>query len=471
MVSLGVDVGGTGCKCVAFSERGAQLAMAYAEYPVPAGTDRLPADLLTECVFRVIRQCAAQVEEVCAVTVSSFGESFVPLNEAGEAMTDILLYYSDGRNEAFEALVERAGKQRIMEITKVLPDASYSLAKMLLTKDAHSFLPVAGFLAWKLSGVMAADVSLACRMLLYDVEQGCWSEEILACSGLRRQQLPQVLPTGACLGTLLPAAAQQLGLPETVKVVLGAHDQVAGAIGAGVQQPGTAVDICGTCECLTPMFARIPQKDFTEHNFACVPYFGGFVTYAYNVSAGSVVRWYRDAFGCDYGRMNDTCPESPTELLVLPFLQGMGGTPDVAPDAVGTVVGLTTATRLPDLYRAMLEGITYELRYNMELLSAAGVSVERLYAAGGGARSKPWLQIKADILNCPVIPLQAEETGAMGSAVLGFAAVTGKDPFALAKEFTVFGEAVLPKKEHREICETQYQKYKALRSLYLERKS
>lgn len=471
MVSLGVDVGGTGCKCVAFSESGAQLAAAYAEYPVAAGTDRLPSELLTECVFDVIGQCAANVQDVAAVTVSSFGESFVPLDAHGEALTDILLYYGDGRNEAFDALVEQVGKSRFMEITRVLPATSYSLSKMLLTKQADKFLFVAGFLAWKLSGVMATDEGLACRSMLYDVQRHCWSEELIEAAGLQKQQLPQVLPVGTCLGNLLPEVAARLGLPESVKVVLGTHDQIVGALGAGVELVGDAVDVCGTCECLTPMFRDVPQGEFTDHNFACVPYFGGFVTYAYNVSAGSVVRWYRDTFGVGYGEMNETCPDAPTDLLMLPFLQGMGGTPDVVPDAVGTIVGLTTKTRLPEIYRAVLEGITYELRYNMELLSRSGVQVERLFAAGGGARSTPWLQIKADILNCAVIPVAAEETGALGSAVLGFAAVTGEDALCAAKRFARYGQPIAPNMAHNAIYEEKYKTYKALRQLYMERRN
>ena len=470
MVSLGVDVGGTGCKCVAFSENGAQLALAYAEYPVAAGTDRLPSDLLTECVFAVIGQCAAQVKDVAAITVSSFGESFVPLDKEGMTLTDILLYYGDGRNEEFEALVEKVGKSRFMEITRVLPATSYSLAKMLLTKQAAKFLFVAGFLAWKLSGVMASDEALACRSMLYDVQRHGWSEELIEAAGLQKQQLPQVLPVGTCLGGLLPHVAAKLGLPQTVKVVLGTHDQIVGALGAGVQQAGEAVDICGTCECLTPMFRDMPGGAFAEHNFACVPYFGGFVTYAYNVSAGSVVRWYRDTFGVGYGEMNESCPEAPTDLMMLPFLQGMGGTPDVVPDAVGTIVGLTTKTRLPEIYRAVLEGITYELRYNMELLSESGVQVQRLFAAGGGARSAPWLQIKADILNCAVMPVFAEETGALGSAVLGFAAVTGEDAFAIARRFAQYGQPIEPNPAHTAVYEEKYKTYKALRSLYMERR-
>ena len=117
-----------------------------------------------------------------------------------------------------------------------------------------------------------------------------------------------------------------------------------------------------------------------------------------------------------------------------------------------------------------MEGVTYELRYNMELLSESGVRVQRLFAAGGGARSAPWMQIKADILNCAVIPVAAEETGALGSAVLGFAAVTGEDAHCVAKRFAQYGQPITPNKAHTDIYEEKYKTYKALRRLYMERR-
>jgi len=159
-------------------------------------------------------------------------------------------------------------------------------------------------------------------------------------------------------------------------------------LGAGVQKIGDAVDTSGTCECITPLFPAIPETlDFQKNNFACVPYLEdrGFVTYAYNISAGSVVRWYRDALGYHlkedgksiYDILNETSPIEPTCLMVLPFLQGMGGTPDVDPNMTGLIAGITTQTRLPDIYRAILEGITFEMRYNMERLKEGNVHIQQ----------------------------------------------------------------------------------------------
>lgn len=489
MISLGIDIGGTGCKCVAFRDDGTQLAIAYTEYPLAAGQVNLPPDILTASVFQVIADCTAQLEnrrEVAAITVSSFGESFVAVDEAGEALTDILMYFGNTESEEFSRLIREIGEERFMRIARILPDASYSLSKMLYThkvaaRPVWKFLFVAGYICYRLTGKACADISLACRSLLYDVENRCWSKELLEASGIAEDTLPTVLPTGGKVGSILPQLADELGLPRDMQVVMGSHDQIVNALGAGVHKVGDAVDTSGTCECVTPLFASIPEDlDFQKNNFACVPYLqdSGYVTYAYNISAGSVVRWYRDALADSlaaeakeqdvsiYDILNTRCPAEPSSLMVLPFLQGMGGTPDVDPTATGLIAGLTTQTRLPDIYRAILEGVTYEMRYNQEKLEENGVRFERLYACGGGARSAVWLQIKADILGCEIIPVKAEETGAMGSAILGIAAVTGEDVFEVAKRFWQYGEPIRPHAAHAEIYSRRYEVYKALRAAY-----
>ena len=309
MISLGVDIGGTGCKCVAFRDDGTQLAIAYTEYPLASGSANLPPDVLTSSVFQVIARCTAQLEnrhEITSVTISSFGESFVAVDELGNALTDILLYFGNAESEEFSRLIQTIGEERFMRIARILPDASYSLSKRLYTKrvadtPVWKFLFIAGFICYRLTGKACADISLACRSLLYDVENRCWSNELLEATGIEASTLPEVLPTGGVVGPILPEIATQLGLPRDISVVIGSHDQIVNALGAGVHTVGDAVDTSGTCECITPLFASIPENlDFQKNNFACVPYLEdrGYVTYAYNISAGSVVRWYRDALAC-----------------------------------------------------------------------------------------------------------------------------------------------------------------------------
>ena len=493
MISFGIDIGGTGCKCVAFREDGRQLALAYKEYPIPAGATGLPAQMLTDAVFEVISACTKQLDnpqDVVAITVSSFGESFVAVDDKGEALTDILMYFGNVEGEEFEQLVSKIGEKAFMRIALLKPEASYSLSKMLYTKQVverpvWKYLFIAGYIAYRLTGEACADISLACRSLLYDVKNRCWSKELLDACGIQEETLPHVLPTGGVVGPLCTAIAAKLQLPENVQVVMGSHDQIVNALGAGVATIGDAVDTSGTCECVTPLFADIPNDfSFQKNNFACVPYLAnrGYVTYAYNISAGSVVRWCRDVLAryldgkamqkgkSVYDLLNEECPTEPTSLMILPFLQGMGGTPDVDANATGIIAGLTTETRVPDIYRAILEGITFEMRYNQEKLAESGVELGRLYACGGGARSQVWLQIKADILGCEILPVKAEETGAMGSGILGLAAVTGRDPFKVASCFWQYGEPIRPNAEHRDYYNQRYETYKTLRNLYTQYK-
>ena len=490
MISLGIDIGGTGAKCVAFDENGIQKAISYVEYPLEAGMVNLPQQILTDSIEKVIADCVKTLsdpKEVAAITVSSFGESFAAVDKDGASLGDIILYFANAENAEFDELVKRVGPEKFMRIARILPDASYSLAKMLYTKKTAErpvwkFLFVAGFVCYKLCGNPICDVSLACRSLLYDVQKQDWSDELLEASGITRDELPEVLPTGGIAGKLLPEVAAKMGLSTDVTVVIGSHDQIVNALGAGVSKIGEAVDVAGTCECIEPLYASIPESlDFQKLNFACVPYFttGGYVTYAYNISAGSVVRWYRDFLkellnkqGENklnlYDLFNEVCPDEPTDITVLPFLQGMGGTPDVSPYATGTFFGVTTATRIGDIYRAILEGVTFEMRYNQEKLAENNVKFERLYACGGGARSQKWLQVKADILGCDIIPTSSEETGAMGSAILGFAAVTGKDKFEMAKKFAGYRDTVHPNPENVKKYDVKYEQYKKLRKIYVE---
>ena len=117
MISFGVDIGGTGCKCVAFNDKGHQLALSYEEYPLEAGMVNLPPEILAESVFRVIRKCTDALEkkeEIVAITVSSFGESFVAIDDEGKALDDIRMYFGNSESAAFDALVEKVGEPYIM---------------------------------------------------------------------------------------------------------------------------------------------------------------------------------------------------------------------------------------------------------------------------------------------------------------------------------------------------------------------
>ncbi len=495
MISLGVDIGGTGAKCAAFHEDGRQAAVSYIEYPNPAGKISLDPLILSETVLEVIARCAAAVpdrRQVAAITVSSFGESFVALDGQGNPLSDIIMYYADTRNREFCDLISRVGEESFMRITRTKPDSFYSLSKMLHTrgivkKPVWKYLLISSYICWRLCGETVIDVSLACRTLLFDVNRCAWSDELLAAGGFRKDQLPEVLPAGSTAGKLRKDIAGRLGLPEGTRVVIGAHDQVVNALACGVAEPGDAADVSGTTESIAPLFLEIPEGfDFQRCNYACVPYLDhrGYVTYAYNISGGAVVRWFRDSFAAHLGQqaekdgvgiydlLNRAAPGEPGELMVLPYLQGMGGTPVMMPCARGMIYGLSMDTGLADIYRAILEGLTFEMACNLQSLAGFGIRPVRLFACGGGARSALWLSIKADVWNREIIPVLTEETGALGSAILGFAAVSGeKDICALAKRFVRHGEPIMPDPRRAGIYAEKLSQYRRLRGFVMQETS
>ena len=482
---LGLDIGSSGCKCVAFTLDGEELCSEYREYTHVPGMANLDPFALKEAAFSVIRGCASKLEDrraVSAISISSFGESFVALDDKGEPLGDIVMYYVDASSSLFSGVVERAGADRLIEITRVMPETMYSLAKMLPIIQERGkvwkFLQVMDYIAWSLSGETCTDYSLATRTLLFDLSKLAWSDEILDCAGIPKDALPTPVKSGSIVGSITPAAASELGLERSVSIVICAQDQIAGALGSGVLEEGDAVDGNGTVECITPLFTGLREPGFTLNNYVTIPYLtaGGYVTYAFNFTGGSLLKWYRAAFGSGlkgeaggsfYEHMNRNCPPAPSELVVIPHFQGAGGTPEIVREARGIIYGLDLKSDAYGIYRALLEGLSFEMKYNLEKLHSFGIDPRRFFAAGGGAKSKQWLQIKADIWGCEVLPVLTEEAGAQGTAIMAAAALHGEDITAVAKRFVKYGAPVKPSGEHAETYEKKYELYKNLRSFSL----
>ena len=213
--------------------------------------------------------------------------------------------------------------------------------------------------------------------------------------------------------------------------VIGCHDQVAASIGAGAMRPGTAVNGSGTVECVTPVFDSIPRHQaLFDGGYAIVPAVDGlYVTYAYTLTGGALLQWYRDQFAAGfqaeakaagksiYALLDEKVKPDPTGLLLLPHFAG-AATPYMDIHAKGAICGLSLENDAADVYQAMLEGICYETRMNLELLEQAGIVIDSLRATGGGARSGAWLQIKADVLGKPIDTLNVDEAGTVGSLML-----------------------------------------------------
>ncbi|HOV69112.1 MAG TPA: FGGY-family carbohydrate kinase, partial [Clostridia bacterium] len=350
MALMGLDVGSTGCKAMVFTEDGKLLANAYREYDNDSAY-RINAEIIWKSVCDVIKKCVSETHaKIKALSVSSFGESFVPVDINGNVLADTMLYTDNRGNVQCKRYQEQFGAEKMMAIAGAKPQPMFSLFKIGYIRDeqpdifakAHKFLLMGSFIIHRLTGEFAVDYSLAARTYAFDIINKKWSPELLGLAGMGEDKMAAAVPCGTIVSTILPDVAQELGLPADLKIVTGGHDQVCAATGAGITQPGYAIDGMGTVECITPVFDKPILTDvFLFNNYACVPYSidGMYVTYAFNFTGGSILKWYRDNLARAeaqaakekninvYKLLDESGAREPTGLTVLPLFAG-SATPD-----------------------------------------------------------------------------------------------------------------------------------------------
>jgi len=457
MSLMGIDVGTTGCKVIALALDGTILAAAQREYNVvrpQPGWAELDSRQVWRQIQDAIREVAAQTrhDPVTSVCVSSMGEAMTPVSRDREILGNCLMGFDSRGSETADRL---AALDPVMffERSGNLVGNLYGGTKLIWLRDnapdlwaqTDKFLGWADLVAFLLGGEPITDYSLANRSLFFDLRRADWSDETLSLVGMPRDKLPGLAQAGTVVGHVSPAMAESLGLSPDVAIVIGAHDQCANAVGAGVLKPGMAVYGLGTFTCITPTYDAIPpagqmiaSRLNVEHH--ALP--GLYVSFLYNLTGGALLKWFRDTFaplekaaaeavGEDvYDVLLAEMPDEPTDLLVLPHFAPTGP-PYYDEDARGLIAGLTLETTRGEYIKGLLEGVTYYFRDGLERMAEAGITIDEYRATGGGARSDAWLQIKADILNRPLVRPRITEAGALGAAIL---AGIGAGVYASAEE-------------------------------------
>ncbi|MGE5599639.1 MAG: FGGY-family carbohydrate kinase [Bacteroidota bacterium] len=454
----GLDLGTTGCKAGFFTAAGEPRGMAYREYPVrcPApGLAEQDANLVWETLLTVLGEAVAALRaagrdpaEVRAASLSVQGDAVIPVDRRGDPLGPALLGM-DRRNLAEAAeLAERIGRERLFGLTGMPAHPVSALTKMMWLARHHprageiaGFWHYEEFILNRLCGRALTDYSMASRSLAFALRDREYSSAVLAAAGIDRELLAEAAPSGTIAGEIRPALAAELGLPRGMLLVTGGHDQVCAAVGAGVVREGLAVDSTGTAEVVAAALDRpLLGPEMLAGEYPCylhaVP--GMYFTISLNQGGGISLRWLRDnlaraeaaeaaAAGQDaYDYLTRDLPGGPGRVIFLPHLVG-GGTPHGDQRTKGAFLGLTLAASVKDLVLAVLEGLTYELRVNLEALARAGLRVAHLRVVGGGARSDRWLQLKADITGCTVETLRVREAALLGAALIA-ATVCGEYP-------------------------------------------
>lgn len=432
---IGLDLGTSGLKAVLLSADGTLLAEAVAplsvSHPRPLWSEQAPADWLAalDTALQTLRERAspAQWAAVRALAVAGQMHGAVLLDAHGEVLRPAILW-NDGRAQAQCAALE-AAEPATWHITANRAMAGFTAPKLMWVAEhePHVFAKVAkvllpkDWLVLQLSGAMSSDCSDAAGTLWLDVAARRWSGTMLAASGMRPQQMPDLHEGPDAVGTLLPRWADRFGLDAGVRIAAGAGDNAAGAVGVGVVQPGDAFLSLGTSGVLftvSPDARGNPERGV--HTF-CHALPGTWHRMAVMLSASSALSWWCGMAGAEPAALLAGIP--PGEVredapLFLPYLSGER-TPHADTAACASFTGLRHAHTRDDLSYAVLEGVAFAFGDGMAALREAGSDPARLLALGGGARSDTWLQLLADVLQRPIDrPAGAEVGPALGAARL-----------------------------------------------------
>ncbi|MFV0400154.1 MAG: FGGY-family carbohydrate kinase [Oscillospiraceae bacterium] len=483
----GLDIGSTSAKLTVLDRNGGLLYSMQAEYPVSrqAGEHEMNVEDILSAVGQLVRGTAAAVPELTALGVTSFGESFVLLDEEDRPLLPVMLY-TDSRGEEEAALLQaRPGVEEIAERVGTLPHSMYSLPKLMWIKrnrpDIYGRTKraclIGEYIVYWLTGNRLLDYSLATRTMGFDIRRKEWDTEAFRAAGINPALFADPVPTGSSAGRILPSLAEELGCPGELQVVLCGHDQITAALGAGALGAGMTTDGGGTVQCLTPVFSEIPAGGFLQRShYAVIPFPGedNYCCYAFSFTGGSLIRWFTDGFGerfrleaerdgiTVYDALERQMTDTPTGILTLPHFAG-AATPYMDTGSQGAFVGLGLSHSPADLYRSIMEGITYEMRLNRDVLARGGIHIGALNATGGCAKSRLWLQMKADILGIPVTRMGVDDAGTVGSVMLTGVATGAYESMEAACDILVRKlETFFPREEMRRQYDAVYRRYRGL---------
>jgi xylulokinase len=475
MLFIGVDVGTSAVKLLLMDEAGKIHNIVSKEYPLffphPGWSEQNPSDWFNASL-EGIKELTADCDksEVAGISFGGQMHGLVTLDKDDNVIRPAILW-NDGRTgKETEYLNTVIGKDKLSAYTANIAFAGFTAPKILWMKanEPENFARIAkimlpkDYLAYKLSGAFCTDYSDASGMLLMDVEHKCWSKEMMDICGVTGAQLPKLYESYDVVGTLKPEIAAELGLSQNVKVIAGAGDNAAAAIGTGTVGEGRCNLSIGTSGTIFISSKSFKVDDNNAlHSFAHAD--GYYHLMGCMLSAASCNKWWMDdilkttAYS-DEQQGIDVLGEN--HVYFLPYLMGERS-PHNDADARGAFIGMSMDTSRKDMTQAVMEGVAFGLRDSLEVARKLGIKIDSSKICGGGAKSPLWKKIIANVMNLKLEIIESEEGPGYGAAIL---AAVGCGVYSSVEEATdklvKVIDTVEPETDLVEKYEQRYQTFK-----------
>lgn len=449
MYFLGIDLGTSSVKVLAFNSDDEIVGDVTKEYPVYFPQDKWaqqdPIDWWNgtkEAIKELVEKYEIPVDGIRSISFSGQMHGLVALDENNDVLTPAILW-CDQRTEAeCDDLTDFFGQEKLSEYTGNKALTGFTAPKILwvkknlpeiFSKIRHIMLPK-DYVNFRLSGNYATDVSDASGMLLLNVKNRTWSKEVLDYVGITEDMLPKLHESYEVTGVVSDAVKEELGLSGEILIAAGAGDQAAGAVGTGTVEQGVVSVTLGTSGVV---FAAHDEYAVDKQNrlHAFCDASGGFHSMGVMLSAANCLKWWVEDMqkGMSFEDLLEEAEaiEAPDNKLVfLPYLMGER-TPYADPDAKGAFVGMSMTTTRGHMTKAVLEGVSFGLRDSLEILRDLNVPINEVRVIGGGAKSPLWKQILADMFNVEIEEINTNQGGALGAGIL---AAVAAGHFATVKQ-------------------------------------
>ena len=477
MLYIGVDLGTSAVKLLLMDEKGRIHNIVSKEYPLsfphPGWSEQNPKDWKEQSLAGIKELIAdADKSQIAGISFGGQMHGLVVLDENDEVIRPAILW-NDGRTtKETDYLNEVIGKDKLSKYTANIAFAGFTAPKILWMKEQepenfakiNKIMLPKDYLAYVLSGVHCTDYSDASGMLLLDVEHKCWSKEMLEICNVKEEQLPTLYESYEVVGNVKPEIAEELGIPASVKVIAGAGDNAAAAVGTGTVGEGRCNISLGTSGTI---FISSKKFGVDEHNaLHSFDHADGYYhLMGCMLSAASCNKWWMDEIlkTKEYAKEQEQIHKlGENNVFYLPYLMGERS-PHNDPKARATFIGMTMDTTREDMTQAVLEGVAFGLRDSLEVARSLGIQIERTKICGGGAKSSLWKKIVANVMNLKVDVIESEEGPGYGGAIL---AAVGCKEFASVEEATEklvkIVDTVEPDAELVAKYEERYQKFRQI---------